>query len=315
MFSMNFMRSTNLSAIDLNLLVALDALLRECSVTRAADIVGLSQPAMSRALGRLRDVFDDPLLVRAGHAMVPTPRAHALAEPLGDALDAVRRTFEPTGAFDPQTAERSFLVSAVDTTQSVVLPPLLDHLAREAPGVEVATAPLRASSETFAQLASGRLDLAIGRFESPPDGMRRALLYSDTIVCLVRRDHPRVRGRLSMKRYLAESHLSASPVSPAEVPYTIEGLLTEQGLARRVACTVENLAIAPLVVARTDLVCSAPSRTIAPFARGLALRTLAPPFAAPGFDLHLAWHERNDRDAGHRWLREALTSLFSDPAR
>ncbi len=305
------MRKEHLGGIDLNLLVALDALLRECSVTRAAAQVGLSQPAMSRALARLRDLFDDPILVRSGHRMVPTPRALAAAVPLGNSLEAIRRTLEPPGEFDPLSAQRAFVICALDTTQVVLLPRLLDHIGMAAPGVEVSTRPLHSAGETFGQLASGHRDLAIGRFESPPDGIRLALLYRDRIVCLVRVGHPRVRGRLTLKRYLAEAHLAAESVTPVERPFTVDGLLAQQGHTRRVACTVENLAIAPLVVARTDLICSAPARTIAPFSEGLGVRMLTPPFPAPGFDLHLAWHERSQNDAGHTWLRESVLRLFA----
>jgi DNA-binding transcriptional LysR family regulator len=306
------MRSAHLRATDLNLLVVLDALLRERSVTRAAAEVGLSQPAMSRALARLRDLFDDPLLVRAGHAMVPTPRALEIEAPLSRSLEAIRRTLEPPGRFEPATARRAFAISALDTTQAVVLPPLLDRIRAEAPGIEVSTAPLRSTSAAFGQLASGERDLAIGRFDSHPDGIRRALLYRDRVVCLVRRGHPRIRGTLTMKRYLAEAHLAQESDSPIDRPFTIDRILAERGLTRRIACTVENLAMAPFVVARTNLVCSAPGETIAPFATGLGLRILAPPFEAPAFDLHVAWHQRNDRDDGHIWLRETTLELFRD---
>ena len=304
------MHETHLSGIDLNLLVALDALLRERSVTGAAARVGLSQPAMSRALGRLRDLLDDPVLVRSGHSMVPTPRALAAAPPLQVALEAVQRTLAPEPTFDPLTARRAFVVAALDTTQAVVLPRLLAAIADQAPGVEVSTRPLHSTRETFSELATGTCDLAIGRFESPPEGIHRATLYRDAMVCLVRRDHPRIRNRLSLRRYLAESHLAAEPVSAADRPFTIESLLAEQGLTRRVVCTVESLAVAPLVVSQTDLICSAPGETIAPRAEGLGVRMLQPPFRAPGFDLHLAWHERTERDRGHAWLRETLLALF-----
>jgi DNA-binding transcriptional LysR family regulator len=308
------MHTVHLAAIDLNLLVTLDAILRERSVTRAAAEVGLSQPAMSRALGRLRDLFDDPLLVRSGHRMVPTPRALELAAPLAACLDGIRRTLDPPGVFDPKLARRAFVVSALDTTQAVVLPALLERVARNrAEGIELSTAPLRSESETFAQLVSGRHDFAIGRFESLPPGIQRALLYRDRIVCVLRRDHPRIRARLTLKRYLAESHLAAESFTPIERPFTIESLLAQQGLERRVVGRVENLAMAPFVVARTDLLCSAPLRTILPFAEGLGLRVLELPFAAPAFDLHLAWHERNDRDGGHIWLRDLILDLFRDP--
>lgn len=300
----------HLASIDLNLLVALDALLRKRSVTLAAAEVGLSQPAMSRALGRLRDLFEDPLLVRTGHAMVPTPRASSLEAPLGEALAGIRKTLEPAGAFDPRRAQRSFVLSALDTTQAVVLPPLLEYLRREAPGVEVSTAPIQSTAELFGQLALGERDLAIGRFESTLEGIRRTPLYRDRMVCVARRDHPRIRGRLTMKRYLAESHLAAETVSALERPFTVDGLLAARGLRRRVVCTVENLAMAPFVVARTDLLCTAPRATLEPFARGLGVRLLKPPFDAPAFDLDLVWHQRSAEDAGHRWLRGALSSIF-----
>lgn len=306
----------HLAGIDLNLLVALDAVLRERNVTRAAAEVGLSQPAMSRALGRLRDLFGDPLLVRSGQGMTPTPRALELIQPLAACLDGIRRTLEPPAGFDPKHARRGFVISALDTTQAVVLPGLLERIARTgAEGVELSTAPLRSESETFAQLASGQRDLAMGRFESPPRGIERALLYRDRIVCVVRRDHPRIRGRLTLARYLAEAHLAAESFTPVERPFTIESLLAQQGLARRVVSRVENLAIAPLVVARTDLLCTAPARTIAPFARSLGVRVLELPFEAPDFELHLAWHERNDRDGGHLWLRALILDHFAESSR
>lgn len=309
-----YMREVNLASIDLNLLVALEALLREGSVSGAARAVGLSQPAMSRALGRLRDVFEDPLLVRSGHAMIATPRARALVEPLSEALAAIRRTLAPPGDFDPATAKRDFVVGAIDTTQAVVLAPLLARIERDAPGVQVSTAPLRSADETFVQLASGERDVAIGRFERVPDGVRRERLYTDEVVCLVREDHPRVGERFTMDRYLAESHLAAESGTPVERPFTIEGLLAERGLERRVVGRVDNLGMAPFVVAGTDLVCTAPGRTIAPFARRLGLRMLEPPFAAPSFDLQLVWHARSDGDPGNAWLRETLLALFEDGA-
>jgi len=305
------MRMTHLAGIDLNLLVALDALLRHCSVSHAASEVGLSQPAMSRTLSRLRELFDDPLLVRTGHSMVPTPRALSLTEPLAASLEAIRRTLEPPDEFDPALARRAFVLGAVDTTLAVVLPRLLECLSHEAPGVEVSTAPIRSTEELFGLLASGERDCAIGRFESPADGIHCERFYKDRIVCLARRDHPRIRGKRSMKSYLAESHLAQEEASPLERPFTIESLLAEQGLIRRVACRVENLAMAPLVVSRTDLLCTAPEKTIAPFAEGLNLRVLEPPFDAPAFDLQIVWHERNDQDEGHRWFREKLHALFN----
>jgi DNA-binding transcriptional LysR family regulator len=233
-----------------------------------------------------------------------------LSEPLAASLEAIRRTLEPPDEFDPAVARRTFVLGAVDTTQAVVLPGLLEFLSHNAPGIEVSTAPIRSTEEVFALLASGERDFAIGRFESPADGIHCERLYSDRIVCLARGNHPRIRGKLTMKNYLAESHLAQEEASPLERPFTIESLLAAEGLNRHVACRVENLAMAPLVVARTDLLCSAPEKTIAPFAKGLNLRVMEPPFDAPAFGLQIVWHERNDRDGGHLWFRERLRELF-----
>ncbi|MBW2268889.1 MAG: LysR family transcriptional regulator [Deltaproteobacteria bacterium] len=296
--------------MDLNLLVALEALLAERNVTRAAARVGLSQPAMSRALGRLRELLEDPILIRSGHRMVPTARALAAEEPLERALEAIGAALAPEPEFDPARTRRSFAMGCLDTTQVVVLPRLLERLAREAPGLDVETRSLVSNRETVAELAVGQLDLAIGRFDATPPGFHSAPLYSDRVVCLVRRGHPRIRRHLSLKRYLAEAHLATETVSHSDLPFTVEALLAQQGYARRVACTIGSLATAPLIVSRTDLVCTAVSRTIEPFAKGLGVRTFPPPFDAPAIELRVVWHERAVGDRGHAWLRATLLDLF-----
>jgi DNA-binding transcriptional LysR family regulator len=304
------MRFENLSTVDLNLLVALDALLDERNVSRAALRVGLSQPAMSRTLARLRDLLEDPVLVRSGREMVPTARALEARAPLHQALDAIRRTLEPTSGFEPARSSRSFSLSCIDTTQVVVLPRLLDHLTRHSPGISVETRPTTSAGDTFRSLATGELDLAIGRFDGAPTGIRQQALYTDRLVCLVRRDHPRIKRRISMSQYLKEAHLAAEPVARADMPFTVESLLEKQGLSRRVAAKVSNHAIAPLIVSQTDLVCTALERMIAPFAKGLGLRVMKPPIELGELELQLIWHERVHQDPAHGWLRDTLLELF-----
>ncbi len=294
---MIYMRQTNIEAIDLNLLVALDALLREQSVSRAAASVGLSQPAMSRALGRLRQVLEDPLFVRQGHRMLPTPRALGLVEPVAAAIAAVRLAFTPSEAFDPRTARRRFRLGAVDTTLAVVLPLLLGRLDEVAPGVEVGTAPLRSAAEGFDRLVGGEWDLAIGRFSAPPEGLHTRPLFEDRIVCLVRRDHPRIGTTLTIDDYVAEAHLSVETGAPGDQPFTIDEVLRRQGFERRVVSRLENLAMAPL-------------RTIEPFAKGMGLRMLELPFETPAFALELAWHASVDVDPANAWLRASIAALF-----
>jgi DNA-binding transcriptional LysR family regulator len=304
------MHYENLASVDLNLLVAFDALLAERNVSRAAARIGISQPAMSRALARLRELLDDPVLVRTGREMVPTTRALASRAPLHQALDAVRRTLEPSADFEPTRSTRSFSVACIDTTAVIVLPPLLDFLSRETPGISLDVRPLLTAGDTFRSLAGGELDLAIGRIELPPAGIHRSPLYADRVVCLVRKDHPRIRGRMTLEQYLAEAHVAAEPMARADLPFTVETLLGRRGLTRRVAAKVANHAIAPLIVCQTDLVCTATERMIAPFASGLKLRALAPPIEFEDLGLHLVWHERVQRDPAHRWLREKIQGLF-----
>ena len=238
------------------------------------------------------------------------PRARQLAEPLLAAMHAIERTLEPPTEFVPATTRRAFRLGATDTTLAVVLPSLLGRIADAAPGVAITTAPMRSNAETFERLSTGGWDLAIGRYQDVPDGIRSSRLFTDRMVCLARADHPRIRRRLSLERYVAESHVSIEPVEGPEQPFTIESLLREQGLERRVVSRLDNLAMAPFVVARTDLLCTAPLRTIEPFAEGLGLRILPPPFEAPSFDLDLAWHASLDADPANAWLRGELLALL-----
>ena len=306
------MRIENLSAVDLNLLVALDALLAERSVSRAATRVGLSQPAMSRALSRMRDLLDDPVLVRSGREMVPTSRALEARVPLHQALDAVRRVVEPTPGFAPAESTRSFSLSCIDTTQVIVLPRLIEALARDAPGVSLETRPLASSGDVFRSLAAGELDLVIGRFEGVPTGIRQSPLYADEVVCLARTGHPRVGSRITLAQYVGEAHLAAEPVARADLPMTVEALLAKHGLTRRIALKVTNHAIAPLIVAQTDLLCTATERMIRPFTAALGLRVLELPIEFGALELQLIWHDRVHRDPAHRWLREEILGLFRD---
>jgi DNA-binding transcriptional LysR family regulator len=300
----------NLSAVDLNLLVALDALLAERNVSRAAQRVGLSQPAMSRALARLRDLLDDPILLRSGREMVPTARALGARAPLHQALDGVRRVLEPASEFEPAESTRGFSLSCIDTTQVIVLPRLVEALSRESPGIRVDVRPLPSSGDVFRSLGSGELDLAIGRFDSTPRNIQRTPLYRDRVVCLLRKGHPRIRNRISLSQYVAEAHLAAEPVVRADLPTTVDALLEQRGLSRRIALKVSNHAIAPLIVSQTDLVCTATERMIAPFATGLKLQSLKLPVEFGELELELCWHDRVHDDPAHRWLRGKILQLF-----
>lgn len=297
----------NLLGVDLNLLVVLDVLLAERSVTRAARRVGLSQPAVSNALSRLRDAFDDPLLVRAGNAMEPTPRALELAASVHHALAALDRVLSPSPHFDPRDSSHVFRISAADDHELTLLPSLLEELEERAPGIEVSmTRPTR---ETEDNLRSGQIDLYIGSWSSIPSALHHHLLRHETFACIARRGHPAVRSRLTLKRFTEAGHVLVTPV---ERPGTvIDTALSDQGLGRRVAFRTPHSLMAPLIVARTDLIATLPRTVATTFARLLPLNVFSPPLDAPGFPVHMIWHPRSHEHAPHRWLRRVIMDLAS----
>ena len=229
-----------LAAIDLNQLVALDALLAEESITRAARRVGLSQPAMSHTLARLRGVFGDPLLVRAGRRMMLTPRALELAEPLAQALAGLERAIGRPDPFDPRLARRVVRVAAMDFVQLVLLPPLCAALLREAPGVEVVAVPPPEPPDRA--LVEGELDLAIGLARDAP-GLRQRELLRERFVCVVRKGHPGVGRELTVRRFARLSHALVSPRGLAVG--AVDAALAKRGLTRRVVVTLPSFHAVP----------------------------------------------------------------------
>jgi DNA-binding transcriptional LysR family regulator len=286
---------------DLALLRCFATLHHERHLSRAAARVGLSQPAMSRALGRLREAFDDALFVRTPRGMVPTVRADALAPQVIAVLDAAGALVRPP-AFDPRTLARTFSIGTTDFPDAALLPRLVALLAREAPDVTVQTRPI--TSDLADALAAGRLDLMIGVRESVPPDARLTKLYDERFVCAVRRDHPRVGKRLSLARYCELPHLL---IAPAGNPGSrVDGLLATRGQSRRVVLRVHTFGSAASIIAGSDLVLTAPCRILEPIAAAFGLRLLPPPLAIPGFSLFVAWHPRADADPAHAWFRTAI---------
>jgi DNA-binding transcriptional LysR family regulator len=316
-----------LSKIDLNLLVAFEVLASERSVSRAATRVGVTQSAMSHTLRRLRELFDDALLVRGrGGAMVLTARAESLVAPVRGGLLALERALEPPDRFTPATARREFHVAAPDLFEVLVIPTLLERIRQEAPGVDitVVTARERLLAD---QLESGEVDVAIvispeldelrrRRASSTPAGWSRRTLARDGYVCLMRADHPaltakrRSRGarnaqaRLSLERYVALSHALISPTGQG--PGLVDHVLERHGLRRRVALRIPHFYAALAIIAHSDLVLTAPSALAAAAPDHLSLVTTPPPVPLPRHQVDLVWHERLSDDAGHRWLRQLV---------
>lgn len=307
------MRHENLGSLDLNLLRVLDALLRERHLTRAAKGLGLSQPAASHALGRLREHFDDPLFIRAAAGLVPTPRAAALENKLRSAMVALSECVTNTPEFDPGTARMTFAMATADYGSFVLVPPLLERLAREASGVGVWVRSVR--EDLFADLARGNADVHVGPVPmgATAPGIHMKPLFEEQFVCVVRRGHPGVGARLSLDTYANLPHVFVAPRgTPGGV---VDQVLAEHGRQRRVAIAVPQFLLAPHLVASSDMVLTIGRRVAEAFARMLPLRILEPPVRLPPFLTQLVWHERTHADPAHRWFRACVEATVPRPAK
>jgi DNA-binding transcriptional LysR family regulator len=298
---MIYIRLMNLAALDLNLLVALDALLREANVSRAAMRIGLSQPAASHALQRLREVLGDPLLVRTGARMELTPRAQALRGPLAQALDQVRGLFIPDD-FDAASSERQFRLMMPDLAVELLVPPLMAKIAQAAPNVRLDIVPWRGSAIFSAEFAR-TIDLVISIGDAFK-GFHRQLLYTDRDALAVRRGHP-VGGKLARRDiFLKARHVAV--IIRGQNEDLIDGWLRAKGIERRIALVVPGYLEALHIVARTDLVAFVPGRLIAALAKPLSLKAVTPPLD-PGIDEQFMFHPtRAQFDPGSIWLRKLM---------
>lgn len=296
----------DLRAVDLNLLVSLDALLEERNVTRAAARLHLSQPALSAQLARLRALFGDPLLLPAtkGRGMVPTTHALSLQASLRGALTDVAAIVSAKQHFDPATAERRFTIASNDNATVVAGLPLMAALRHEAgPGVGIAFRYADAS-RIAQQMEEGQVDFLIGSERMVPPAMKAVRLFTERFVMAQRKRHPRGAAPLDLDTYCGTlQHVLVSTSGGA-----FEGFMDEHlqrlGRARRVVLSVQQFILAPTILEETDYVCTLPSRLVARYARTLDAFEL--PFRAEGFTLFLAWHPRNQADAGHAWMRERI---------
>lgn len=303
------MHNVHLEAMDLNLLVALRALLAERHVTRAAARIGLSQPAMSHALSRLRELLGDPILVRTPSGMRPTTRAEAMTEPLERVLEDLGRVLASPAPFDPARSTRRFRIATNDYIELVLLPSLLARVWSEAPQVDVRVTNLAGGAHE--DLAEGRLDLAIGLASQfggpePAQGIRFQHVVSEKFVCVVREGHPLVKKRLSLDDFVALPHALVAPRGTAGS--VVDAALARLGRRRRVALEVPHFLVAPHVVRETDLVLTLAGRLAARLAPMLGLRQLAPPIELEGFTMSMVWHERQHADASHAWMRAAIAA-------
>ena len=307
--------SERLRGVDLNLLVALDALTRERHVTRAAERAGVTQSAMSHTLRRLRQLFDDPLLVRGRGGMVLTPRAEALVVPLRSGLVSLARTVAEPRPFEPAETTRTFRIVSPDLFDALVLPALLRRFEHEAPGVDLAVVPT--PKQLADLLETGDVDVAIYPvllasdpfpFSSQLDSeLQRRTLFKDTFRCFVRDEHPALsHGNLDRDAYVAERHVLVSP--GGEGPGIVDEQLASEGLVRRITLRVPHFASALEVVRESDLILTGPA-SLVHLAGAVGVTSCASPVGVPAHAITMMWHPRFSADAAHRWFRDVLVDV------
>jgi len=306
--------SDPLPNLDANLAVALDALLTEQSVTRAAERLRTSPAAMSRTLARLRRVLQDPLLVRAGQAMVPTPRAEALRDEAAAVVRGLAALLTPGGAIDPATLRRTFTLQAADVVGAAVAPGLLGLARRQAPGVS-----LRVLAEEFEAgpaLREGRIDLELGNIGHVDPETRVEDLVTLRMAVGVRAGHPLTEGTLTPARLAAAEHVAVSRRGRFTGP--LDAALAEHGCTRRVGAVLPGHLAAMALAAASDVVCLVPAALpgelpspLGEAAQAMGLRLLEIPLPLPPLKIGMAWHPRHTADGGHQWLRDAVRRVLN----
>ena len=304
----------NLATLDLNLLKALDALLRTESVSRSAQRLNVTQSAVSHALKRLRDIFGDPLLVRDGAVMRATARATALREPLERAMADIEGLLASARAFDPANSQRVFRLAMSDAMTVEGLPSIVQLIRREAPNVDVLV-------ETGGPVHSCRLlveekaDLVLGVFPTLPDGLRSEELYRDQLVCIADGANPRLKnGKLTLQAFLACPHVTVAPSSDSGIQ--VDDILRAMGMTRRIVASVPHYLAIPSLISGTDLVAHSRRKLIDVFrsASGLVVMPVPVPFPVPELVFMQVWHARAEFDQAQIWLRDIVRRALASSA-
>ncbi len=297
---------------DLNLLVSLQALLDERHVTRAAERLDLSQPAMSAGLARLRALLGDQILVRGPHGLGLTPRAEALAVQLRPVMAGIEQMVAPAAGFVPATSRRTFSLIGTDFVEYALLPALAALLSRDAPGVQLMFKgpDFRHIEE---RMASGELDLAIGHCPAAPDALVRKAAFTEPFVCVARRNHPAIAdATLLLETYAELQHAQVLPQDSPMYADAVDGALAAVGMVRKVAVWQPSFLAVVAVVARTDLIATVPARVAALMAPSLPVVIHPLPLALPPSKIALYWHPRCKDDAGHAWFRQLVWLLLRE---
>ena len=307
---------SRLNRVDLNLLVYLDALLRERNVTQAAHSLGLSQPAMSNGLKRLREVFNDPLLIRTSDGMTPTAKAEELEPQLREILTGVDRALQPTDEFIPARENRVVRLMASDYAESTLLPAVLHELREQAPGVTLDI--MNPSDVSFLDVERGKVDLVINRFDQMPQSFHQITLWQDSFSCLLSPDNP-ILENFTLDSYLAADHIWVSKtgmgvgvgVNPDDVQRLgwVDSTLASLGKKRRIRVFTRHYQAAMTLAEQNDLIVTLPTRATHLKRDNPRVVVRDVPFEMPAMELKMAWSPLLQRNPGHRWIRQLITQI------
>jgi DNA-binding transcriptional LysR family regulator len=299
--------------VSLQNLEVLTLLLEVGSLTRAAQILDTTQPTVSKILTKLRAHFDDPLFVRVGLAMHPTPRALGLAQPLKELLTKSAVMRSSAASFDPRSSEREFSMIVTEVGMIRLVPTIVAHLEKEGQRLRLKAAPLD-SRQIEVRLEAGEADLAIGAFPDAAANLRRQPLYTDTFVSVVRSGHPRLGKLTQANAFLRERHVIVTSSHAGHAAHQmVERELSSRLEPDRVHVRVPSFVASAFTASRTDTVCTLPAQLAEFLAKDLHLAIFSPPLALSRIEIGQFWHERAHSDQGHRWFRAAVHKLLGTP--
>lgn len=288
-----------LSQTDLNLFVAFEVIYAERNLTRAAEILCLSQPAVSNALARLRRTFDDPLFIRTNKGMVPTPVAENIIGRVRDALSLMTSSLNEGGVFLPEVADKTFRINMSDLSAAMILPPLEQTVTRNAPGINLESYHIP-RQDLVKELATGAVDIAVDApLLNDPQLCHKPFL-KERYVCMVRKDHPLVGQTLTLKDYLSFRHIHVS--SRRSGQGHVEMALNALGVRRHIQLRLQHYMVAPAIALQSDLALTAPLGLV----KQHDARILELPFELAELEMHLYWHKSRDADQANRWMRERI---------
>ncbi|MFL2698351.1 MAG: LysR family transcriptional regulator [Gammaproteobacteria bacterium] len=294
----------NLNDTDLNLFIAFDVIYKEKNLTKAGEVLGITQPAVSNALSRLRALFDDELFVRTSKGMVPTAVAQNISEDIKEGLKLFRNTISDSSTFTPKTSRTTFKISMGDTSSYRLLPKLFKSLGKKAPEIDFISY-LTPRRDTPRELAAGNIDFSIDPPIHTESALKHSKLFEDKYVVMVRKDHPIASKRkITLDDYLSLSHILISERRTGMGHVDIS--LFKLGLTRRIALRAQHLLLAPHILETTDLALTSTKS----FAKSNNLKTFELPFQVDPLVLHLYWHETKENDSGNKWIRELILKSY-----